>query len=357
MKSEIGEHIFMIIPEAKKYLKKSDLSKNFTDRRGSSTVHPNGQDDMIEFQEVSKVFSGHQGREVTAVDRVSLQVHAGETVCLIGTSGSGKTTCMKMVNRLIEPSSGTILVGGKRVQEQDPIDLRRQIGYVIQKAGLLPHLTVSRNIGLLCKLVGWSKERIRSRVDELLSLVNLPPDQYRSRYPLELSGGQQQRVGVARALALDPGYILMDEPFGALDPITRNGLHDEFLRLKEEVKKTTILVTHDLSEAFKLGDRIALLRAGKLIQIGTEDDFRYRPESDFVRDFVENHVASLQLTVADAAIEGTCEGQTEPLLQSDPLRVALKMFLKSEVHELPVVSADGDPVGRVTRESVRKCLE
>ena len=244
---------------------------------------------MIEFQEVSKVFSGARERDVIAVDKVSLEVKTGETVCLIGTSGSGKTTCMKMVNRLIEPSSGTILVGGKRVQDQDPIRLRRQIGYVIQKAGLLPHLNVAKNIGLMCRLEGWDKKRIASRVDELLTLVNMPPEQYRERYPLELSGGQQQRVGVARALALDPEYILMDEPFGALDPITRNGLHDEFLRLKEEVKKTIILVTHDLGEAFKLGDRIALLRAGKLVQVGTEEDFRDRPASQFVSDFVENH--------------------------------------------------------------------
>ncbi len=244
---------------------------------------------MIEFQEVSKVFSGAREREVVAVDKVSLEVKTGETVCLIGTSGSGKTTCMKMVNRLIEPSSGTILVGGKKIQDQDPIRLRRQIGYVIQKAGLLPHLTVAKNIGLMCRLEGWDKKRISERVDELLTLVNMPPDQYRDRYPLELSGGQQQRVGVARALALDPEYILMDEPFGALDPITRNGLHDEFLRLKEEVKKTIILVTHDLTEAFKLGDRVALLRAGKLVQVGTEDDFRDSPASQFVSDFVENH--------------------------------------------------------------------
>ena len=244
---------------------------------------------MIEFQEVSKVFSGAREREVVAVDKVSLEVKTGETVCLIGTSGSGKTTCMKMVNRLIEPSSGTILVGGKKIQDQDPIRLRRQIGYVIQKAGLLPHLTVAKNIGLMCRLEGWDKKRISERVDELLTLVNMPPDQYRDRYPLELSGGQQQRVGVARALALDPEYILMDEPFGALDPITRNGLHDEFLRLKEEVKKTIILVTHDLTEAFKLGDRVALLRAGKLVQVGTEDDFRDCPASQFVSDFVENH--------------------------------------------------------------------
>jgi osmoprotectant transport system ATP-binding protein len=244
---------------------------------------------MIEFQEVSKVFSGAREREVVAVDKVTLEVKSGETVCLIGTSGSGKTTCMKMVNRLIEPSSGTILVGGKKIQDQDPIRLRRQIGYVIQKAGLLPHLTVAKNIGLMCRLEGWDKKRIANRVDELLTLVNMPPEQYRDRYPLELSGGQQQRVGVARALALDPEYILMDEPFGALDPITRNGLHDEFLRLKEEVKKTIILVTHDLTEAFKLGDRIALLRAGKLVQVGTEEDFRDRPASQFVSDFVENH--------------------------------------------------------------------
>lgn len=312
---------------------------------------------MIEFQEVSKVFAGRSGQDVVAVDRVTLEVSQGETVCLIGTSGSGKTTCMKMVNRLIEPSSGTILVGGQNVLEQNPIRLRRQIGYVIQKAGLLPHLTVEKNIGLLCKLEGWDRARIRARVSELLRLVNMPAEEYLHRYPLELSGGQQQRVGVARALALDPEYILMDEPFGALDPITRNGIHDEFLRLKQEVRKTIIVVTHDLSEAFKLGDRIALLRAGKLVQFGTEDDFRYRPESEFVKDFVQTHVESLQLTVADAAVEGKVESSVQPLVQTDALRVALLRFLKSDLQQLPVVDEEGEAVGLVTRESVRRCIE
>lgn len=312
---------------------------------------------MIEFKGVSKVFPGSEGRDVCAVDGVSMSVADGETLCLIGTSGSGKTTCMKMVNRLIEPSAGTILVGQDDVLKLDPIALRRRIGYVIQKAGLLPHLTVAQNIGLLCRLEKWPPSRIKKRVNELLELVNLPPEQYRHRYPSELSGGQQQRVGVARALALDPSYILMDEPFGALDPITRDSLHEEFLKLKAEVRKTTILVTHDLSEAFKLGDRIALLKAGKLVQLGREDDFRYRPSSEFVEDFVRSHVEALQLTVSDALVTGACrDSDLEPVRRGEPLRVALARLLESEEKEWPVINAQGEMVGRVTVESVLQCL-
>jgi len=239
----------------------------------------------------------------------------------------------------------------------DPIRLRRRIGYVIQKAGLLPHLTVAQNIGLLCRLENWPKAKTEKRVRELLDLVNLEPDQYLRRYPVELSGGQQQRVGVARSLALDPSYILMDEPFGALDPITRDGLHEEFLRLKTEVKKTIVIVTHDLAEAFKLGDRIVLMSQGRLVQVGTEDDFRYRPENDFVEEFVSHHVANLSLTVAAAVIEGECSSAGHPpILITAPLRVALSRLLCQEQTEWPVVDQDGDSAGKVTVESVLKCL-
>ncbi len=312
---------------------------------------------MIQLKDVSKIFAGSDGQDVRAVDQVSLTVADGETICLIGTSGSGKTTCMKMINRLIEPTSGTILVGGEDVQSLDPIRLRRRIGYVIQKAGLLPHLTVAQNIGLLCRLENWPKAKTEKRVRELLDLVNLEPDQYLRRYPVELSGGQQQRVGVARSLALDPSYILMDEPFGALDPITRDGLHEEFLRLKTEVKKTIVIVTHDLAEAFKLGDRIVLMSQGRLVQVGTEDDFRYRPENDFVEEFVSHHVANLSLTVAAAVIEGECSSAGHPpILITAPLRVALSRLLRQEQTEWPVVDQDGDSAGKVTVESVLKCL-
>lgn len=244
---------------------------------------------MIELDNVRKVFES-KGEEVAAVDGVSLHVEEGETVSLMGTSGSGKTTALKMVNRLLEPTSGRVLVGGRDVAERDVIRLRRSMGYVIQKGGLFPHFTVAKNVGLLCDLEGWNKKDIRRRVEELLELVNLPPGEFAERFPHELSGGQQQRIGVARALALDPKIILMDEPFGALDPITRQQLHAEFLKLEEQVKKTILFVTHDLAEGFKLADRVALMDAGRLLQVGTEDDFRHRPASGFVADFVKSHV-------------------------------------------------------------------
>ena len=221
---------------------------------------------------------------------MSLTVEAGETVCLIGTSGSGKTTALKMVNRLVEPTSGRVLVGGRDVAESDVIRLRRSMGYVIQKGGLFPHLSVANNVGLLCELEGWKRKDAGRRVSELLELVNLPPAEYSERFPHELSGGQQQRVGVAREPPLDPKIVLMDEPFGALDPITREQLHEEFMRLEEKVKKTILLVTHDLTEAFKLGDRVALMDRGRLIQVGTEDDFRQRPANEHVAQFVGSHV-------------------------------------------------------------------
>lgn len=248
---------------------------------------------LIEIDNVRKVFPGGDGDadgEVVAVDGVELGVAPGETVCLIGTSGSGKTTVLKMVNRLVEPTDGRIRLGGDDIRGLDVIRLRRRIGYVIQRGGLFPHLTVAKNIGLLCDLEGWSRRATTARVRELLELVNLPPDEYAHRRPRELSGGQQQRVGVARALALDPDIVLMDEPFGALDPITRKALHDEFRELEAKVKKTILLVTHDLAEAFNLGDRIALMDRGRIVQLGREEDFRKRPANDFVADFVRGHV-------------------------------------------------------------------
>lgn len=245
---------------------------------------------MISLEHVSKVFRSPDGQEVVAVDDVSFEVHPGETLCLIGTSGCGKTTTMKLVNRLIEPTEGVVSVGGINVAEQDPIQLRRSMGYVIQKGGLFPHMTVARNVSILCELEGWDHERREQRTNELLTLVNLSPEEHAHRYPRELSGGQRQRVGVARALALDPEIILMDEPFGALDPITRKQLHEEFLQLEQKVQKTIIMVTHDMDEAFLLGKRIALMDKGMIVQIGTEEDFRERPANEFVREFLEHHL-------------------------------------------------------------------
>lgn len=245
---------------------------------------------MIELRDVQQRYAGRDGRPVVALDGVSLEVRTGETLCLIGTSGSGKTTLMKTINRLIQPTAGQVRIDGRDVQEEDPIRLRRRIGYVIQKGGLFPHLTVQQNVGLLCRLEGWDPARAAARVGQLLALVNLPAATFGARYPAELSGGQRQRVGVARALALDPPIVLMDEPFGALDPITRGQIHEEFLRLKAEVGKTIVIVTHDMSEAFKLGDRVALLDHGQLVQVGRPDELRDAPANDFVRDFLRSHL-------------------------------------------------------------------
>ncbi len=244
---------------------------------------------MIELEGVSKTFDGSDGRAVTAVRDLTLSIRAGETLCLIGKSGSGKTTALRMINRLIRPSAGRIFVGGRNVSERDPIELRRSIGYVVQHGGLFPHMTVRRNVGILCELEGWEPERTHQRVDELLELMNLEHD-LAERYPGELSGGQRQRVGVARALALDPTCILMDEPFGALDPVTRRQLHAEFSALRKRVEKTLVIVTHDMNEAFKLGDRIALLHEGHLLQVGTKEELMEQPRDAFVTRFLNDEL-------------------------------------------------------------------
>jgi len=258
---------------------------------------------MIELRELKKVFPGPDGKDVTAVTGVNLRVETGETVALIGTSGCGKTTTLKMINRLIDPTAGVVLLNGKNVLESNLIKLRRNIGYVVQRGGLFPHMTVARNVGLLCHLDKWPKEKTRKRTYELLEMVNLSPDRYASRYPHELSGGQRQRVGVARSLAYDPEFVLMDEPFGALDPITRDKLHAEFLQLESIVSKTIVLVTHDMAEAFKLANRVALMHRGELVQVGTEEDFRDRPATAFVEQFLSGHMAPETLQDSPDAAE------------------------------------------------------
>ncbi|MEV0728715.1 ATP-binding cassette domain-containing protein [Polymorphospora sp. NPDC050346] len=222
-----------------------------------------------------------------AVSELSLEVEAGELMVLIGPSGCGKSTVLRMINRLIEPSGGRILLGGEDVTSADPVTLRRRIGYVIQNVGLFPHQTIRTNVGTVPRLLGWPKDRIRKRADELLELVGLDPGKFAGRYPHELSGGQRQRVGVARALAADPVVLLMDEPFSAVDPIVRTRLQEEFLRLQAEVRKTIVLVTHDLDEAVRLGDRIAVLsQGGRLEQYASPAKLLGEPASAFVREFV-----------------------------------------------------------------------
>jgi osmoprotectant transport system ATP-binding protein len=237
---------------------------------------------VICLESVSKHYGG-----TVAVDGLSLEVAAGETCVLVGPSGCGKTTTMKMINRLIEPDSGRVLVGGQDVARTDPVALRRGIGYVIQQVGLFPHMSVGANVAIVPRLLGWGGDRVRRRVDELLDLVGLDPGVFRDRRPDELSGGQRQRVGVARALGADPPVLLMDEPFGAVDPITRQRLQDEFRRLQRELRKTVLFVTHDIDEAVRLGDRLAVMgEGGVLEQYGPPAEVLGQPASAFVASFV-----------------------------------------------------------------------
>lgn len=249
----------------------------------------------IQLDEVTKLYPG---QKQPAVDDFTITIDPGEIVVFVGPSGCGKTTTMRMINRLIEPTSGRITIGGENALSLDPDDLRRRIGYAIQQAGLFPHLTVAQNVGVVPGLLGWDKATIRDRVAEMLDLVGLDPAMFRKRYPRQLSGGQQQRVGVARALAADPPVLLMDEPFGAVDPITRGNLQDELLRLQAELRKTIVFVTHDFDEAVKLGDRIAVLGdQSRILQYDRPDVILAHPADDMVAGFVGAGASLKQLTL------------------------------------------------------------
>ena len=248
---------------------------------------------MIEVERITKRFAG-----VLAVDEVSLSVARGELLVLLGESGSGKTTLLKTINRLVEPSSGRVRIAGADVAAGPPHELRRRIGYVFQRIGLLPHLTAGENVAITPRLLGWPAERIRARVDELLELVELDPGAVRDRLPESLSGGQQQRVGVARALAAGAEVMLLDEPFGALDPLTRDRLREAFGRIRRRLSLTAVLVTHDVAEALSLGDRVAVLRGGRLLQIGAPADLLQRPADEYVRDFVATPLRHAQQLAA-----------------------------------------------------------
>ena len=310
----------------------------------------------IVFRHVTKRYPG-QTRP--AVADLSMTIAAGEVCCLVGPSGGGKTTAMKLVNRLIDLTEGDITIDGRSVRELDVIELRRGIGYVIQQVGLFPHLTIGDNVATVPRLLGWSKAKIRGRVDELLELVGLG-DGFRDRYPSQLSGGQRQRVGLARALAADPPVMLMDEPFGALDPITRDRLQGEFLRLQSEVRKTVIFVTHDIDEAIKLGDRIAILReGGLLVQYDTPDEILAHPADEFVARFVgaDRGLKRLSLArLADVDLE-PLNGVVEPRApESTSLRDALSLMLTEGSRALVVVGEDGNPRGVLTLEALARAL-
>ncbi|WP_327093593.1 ATP-binding cassette domain-containing protein [Nocardia vinacea] len=292
-----------------------------TEIRGDSTASAVSGVEIV-LDEVTKHYPGQRD---PAVDQVSLTIPAGEIVVLVGPSGCGKTTTMRMINRLIEPTSGTITIGGRDVTGVNPDQLRRGIGYSIQQAGLFPHLTVAKNVATVPGLIGWDRKKVAARTDEMLELVGLDPDTYRDRYPRQLSGGQQQRVGVARALAADPPVLLMDEPFGAVDPITRGLLQDELLRLQSELGKTIVFVTHDFNEAVKLGDRIAVLgNQSRILQYDTPAAILADPADETVAGFVGADASLKQLTltrVRDVEL-GSCP--TVPESDSvDSLRAAL----------------------------------
>lgn len=248
---------------------------------------------MIEAKNVTKTFDGH-----TAVDNVSFTVKEGETLVLLGRSGSGKTTLLKMINRLIEPGSGEIRIDGRSTKDGSPEELRRKIGYVFQNTGLFPHYTIEGNIAIVPRLLGWEKEKIRERINSLMEKLGLPAT-YLSSYPHQLSGGQQQRVGLARALAADPPILLMDEPFGALDPITRVSLQKDFKELDELKSKTIILVTHDVQEAFGLADRICLMDKGRIIQAGEPRELLFHPADKYVKDFFDDQRFLLEVKMMD----------------------------------------------------------
>jgi osmoprotectant transport system ATP-binding protein len=245
---------------------------------------------MISLQKVSKIYNN-----TTAVDDISFEVAEGETLVLLGTSGCGKTTTLRMINRLTEPTHGSILINGTNIIDRPPEELRRGIGYVLQHHGLFPHYTVAENIAVVPHLMKWKKPRIEERTNELLEKLHLAASNYRSKYPDQLSGGQQQRVGLARALAAEPPILLMDEPFGALDTVTRTGIRKDFRELDELRKKTIVMVTHDVQEAFELGDRICLMDKGKIVQIGRPAELLFSPASDFVRSFLQQQRFQLEL--------------------------------------------------------------
>jgi osmoprotectant transport system ATP-binding protein len=317
-----------------------------------------GQAAEIVFDGVTKRYPG---RTQPAVDNLSLTIPAGEICVLVGPSGGGKTTAMKLVNRLISLTEGDIRIDGRSIGSLNETELRRGIGYVIQQIGLFPHMTVAGNIGTVPRLLGWDRGRIDARVRELLDLVGLDAEGDRGRYPAQLSGGQRQRVGLARALAADPPLMLMDEPFGAIDPITRERLQDEFLRLQEELRKTVIFVTHDIDEAIKMGDRIAILaEGGHLAQYDTPDRILAEPANDFVARFVGQDRGLKRLSLAtleDLDLEPITNGAIGPRAPVETsLRDALSMMLTHRGEAVVAVDGDGEPVGLATVDAVSRAL-
>jgi osmoprotectant transport system ATP-binding protein len=302
----------------------------------------------LEFRGATKRYPGQVD---AAVEDLSLEVPAGEICVLVGPSGCGKTTAMRMANRMIEITEGDIVLDGASVKDRDPAQLRREIGYAIQQIGLFPHLTVAGNIATVPRLLGWDKERIRNRVDQLLELVSLDPAETRDRFPAQLSGGQRQRVGVARALAVDPPLMLMDEPFGAIDPINRERLQNEFLRLQREIHKTIVFVTHDIDEAIKMGDRIAVMqKGGKLAQYAAPAELLMYPQGKFVEDFVGADRALKRLALQRVR---DIDLWKAPLVrEGEPVAEARAKVQDSDVPYPLLVNGDGKPLGWLSERAL-----
>lgn len=299
---------------------------------------------MIRLENLSKIFDSEEG-PVTAVDQVSLEVPEGEICVLLGPSGCGKTTTMKMVNRLIMPSSGKIYIGDKDTDEFNPTELRRNIGYVIQQIGLFPNMTIEQNICLVPDMLGWDKKKTKERARELLEMVALDPELFMRRYPSELSGGQQQRIGVIRALAADAPVMLMDEPFGAIDPINREVIQDEFLKMQAEMRKTIMFVSHDIDEAVKMGNRVAIFQDGRLEQYSPPDELLANPVNDFIADFVGSDRTLKRLRLA--TVEHALMPAASTVGEGDSLDRAKGLILDSGQHAVVMTDKRGRPRGFV----------
>lgn len=304
---------------------------------------------MIKLENVTKLYK--EG-DKPAVKDLSFALPEGEVCVLVGPSGCGKTTTMKMINRLIEPTGGRIFIQDEDIMHKDPIRLRLNIGYVIQEIGLFPHMTIADNIATVPRELKWPRRKIMERVDELLGTVGLDPEQYRQRRPSDLSGGQRQRVGVARALAADPPIMLMDEPFGALDPITRAHLQNEFLRIQEKIRKTIIFVTHDIDEAIKMGDKIAVMREGELIQYASPEELLSSPADDFVVNLVGGNYSIKRLHLV--RVYKVLDDKLFAVSPGDPVKKAGELLKKSTIGIVPVIDGDNRLAGLIMPGSLKK---
>jgi osmoprotectant transport system ATP-binding protein len=327
----------------------SEHQQSVREHQPASGTASKGAD--VDFDKVTKSYSGKQ--DGPAVQELSMHIPGGEICVLVGPSGCGKTTTLKMVNRLVEPTSGRILIDGEDVTRGDPVQLRRRIGYVIQQTGLFPHLTIGSNVATVPHLLGWDRERIRQRVDELIRLVGLDPDRYRDRYPAQLSGGERQRIGVARAIATDPPVLLMDEPFGAVDPITRERLQNEFLRLQRQLSTTILFVTHDIDEAIKMGNRVAVFQpGGRLAQYDTAATVLESPANDFVARFVgaDRGLKRLSLSrVRDVELS-----HPPTVREGEDAKAVAAEIARAQASYVLLLDADDRPLGWLRKRDVER---